>query len=88
MGPETGNIKNILLVEDDPRDAELTLAALEEYHLANKVFVVHDGEQALDYLYRRGKFKTRAGGNPHSGAAGYQDAQGQRLGSAEAHQGR
>ena len=58
------NIKKILLVEDDPRDAELTLAALEEHHLANKVEVVRDGAQALDYLYRRGKFQTRAGGNP------------------------
>ena len=58
------NIRHILLVEDDPRDEELTLAALEEYHLANKVFVVHDGEEALDYLYCRGKFKTRATGNP------------------------
>ena len=58
------NIKTILLVEDDPRDVELTLAALEEHHLANKVAVVRDGEKALDYLYRRGEFKTRAGGNP------------------------
>jgi CheY-like chemotaxis protein len=58
------NIKHILLAEDDPRDEELTLAALEEYHLANQIFVVHDGEEALDYLYCRGKFKTRARGNP------------------------
>ena len=58
------DIKNILLVEDDPRDVELTLAALEEHHLANKVVVVDDGAEALDYLYRRGKFKTRAGGDP------------------------
>jgi CheY-like chemotaxis protein len=58
------NIKHILLAEDDLRDEELTLAALEEYHLANKVFVVRDGEEALDYLYCRGKFKTRAPGNP------------------------
>ena len=58
------NIKHILLTEDDPRDVELTLAALEEYNLANKVFVVHDGEEALDYLYCRGKYKTRTGGNP------------------------
>lgn len=64
MNTEMGNIKNILLVEDDPRDVELTLAALEEYHLANKVAVVDNGAEALDYLYRRGKFKTRAGGNP------------------------
>src|SRR6185436_4814274 len=58
------NTKHILLVEDDPRDVEMTLAALEENPLANKVFVVHDGAEALDYLYCRGKFKTRAGGNP------------------------
>jgi CheY-like chemotaxis protein len=57
-------IRNILLVEDDPRDVELTLAALEEHHLANKVAVVNDGAEALDYLYRRGKFERRAGGNP------------------------
>ena len=58
------NTKHILLVEDDPRDAEMTLAALEDHDLANKVFVVHDGEEALDYLYCRGKYKTRTGGNP------------------------
>jgi CheY-like chemotaxis protein len=40
------------------------LAALEEHHLANKVAVVDNGAEALDYLYRRGTFKMRAGGNP------------------------
>ena len=64
MGTDTIDIKNILLVEDDPRDVELTLAALEEHRLANKVAVVDNGAEALDYLYRRGKFKSRAGGNP------------------------
>jgi CheY-like chemotaxis protein len=64
MNTKTGNLKKILLVEDDPQDVELTLAALEEHHLANQVVVVHDGEQALDYLYHRGEFKTRAGGQP------------------------
>ena len=64
MDTEIGNVKNILLVEDDPRDAELTLAALEEYHLADRVTVVDNGAEALDYLYRRGKFETRAAGNP------------------------
>src|ERR1017187_6530980 len=64
MKTEIMNLKNILLVEDDPRDVELTLAALEEHHLANKVAVVRDGAEALDYLYRRREFKTRAGGNP------------------------
>ena len=58
------NIKNILLVEDDPRDMELTLTALEEHNLANRVAVVVNGEEALDYLYYRGKFKMRAGGDP------------------------
>ena len=58
------NIKNILLVEDDPEDVELTLAALEENHLANRVVVMENGEEALDYLYRRGKFKMRSGSNP------------------------
>ncbi|MDA2937512.1 response regulator [Acidobacteria bacterium AH-259-A15] len=56
--------KCILLVEDDDKDVELTLEALEEYHLANQVIVVRDGEEALDYLYRRGNFKTRPEGNP------------------------
>lgn len=64
MDTKIRNIKNILLVEDDPRDVELTLTALAEHNLANKVLVVHDGAEALDYLYRRGKFKTRAGGHP------------------------
>ena len=64
MNIESRNIKNILLVEDDLRDVELTLTALEEHHLANKVEVVHDGAEALDYLYHRGDFKARAPGNP------------------------
>jgi CheY-like chemotaxis protein len=64
MNTESRNIKNILLVEDDTRDVELTLNALEEHHLANKVFVVHDGAEALDYLYHRGKFTARTPGNP------------------------
>jgi CheY-like chemotaxis protein len=54
----------ILLVEDDPKDVELTLTALEEYNLANEVIVARDGEEALEYLYSRGKFKTRSNDNP------------------------
>lgn len=54
----------ILLVEDDPKDVELTLIALEEYKLANSVAVCSDGEQALDYLYYRGKFEQRPHQNP------------------------
>jgi len=58
------NVKNILLVEDDPQDVQLTMAELEKNHLASKVEVVCDGAEALDYLYRRGKFKARANGQP------------------------
>jgi CheY-like chemotaxis protein len=57
-------IKNILLVEDDPKDAELTLIALDEHHLASRVEVVCDGAEALDFLYRRGKYKMRGSTNP------------------------
>jgi CheY-like chemotaxis protein len=57
-------IGRILMVEDDPKDVELTLTALEEYNLANEVIVTRDGEQALDYLYSRGEYKTRSSGNP------------------------
>jgi CheY-like chemotaxis protein len=54
----------ILMVEDDAKDVELSLTALEEYNLVNEVVVAHDGEEALDYLYCRGTFQTRGGENP------------------------
>lgn len=54
----------ILLVEDDPRDVELTMTALEEYNLTNEVVVTRDGAEALDYLYCRGSFKMRSTENP------------------------
>lgn len=57
-------LKSILLAEDNPKDVELTLAALKENNLANDVVVVRDGAEALDYLYARGKFELRAKGNP------------------------
>ena len=57
-------IGRILLVEDDPKDTELTMTALEEYNLSNEVVVATDGEEALDYLYYRGKFQRRSGENP------------------------
>jgi CheY-like chemotaxis protein len=57
-------LKRILLVEDNVNDIEMTLAALEENRLANEVVVVRDGEEALDYIYRRGVFKLRAEGTP------------------------
>jgi CheY-like chemotaxis protein len=57
-------LRSILLAEDNPRDVELTLAALAEHNLANEVIVVADGAEALDYIYRRGRFQSRAPGNP------------------------
>src|SRR6202451_324034 len=58
------NLGRILMVEDDPKDVELTMTALEGYNLANDVVVTRDGEEALDYLYRRGKYATRSTGHP------------------------
>jgi CheY-like chemotaxis protein len=57
-------LKRILYAEDSAADVELTLAALEEHHLANEVVAVGDGVEALDYLYRRGAFADREAGNP------------------------
>jgi CheY-like chemotaxis protein len=58
------NLGRILMVEDDPKDVELTMTALEGYNLANEVVVTRDGEEALDYLYRRGKYNTRSSDHP------------------------
>jgi CheY-like chemotaxis protein len=57
-------VKNILLVEDDPRDVELILEALDENNLANRVVTVKDGVEALEYLRFEGKFEARKPGNP------------------------
>lgn len=57
-------LKRILIAEDDPNDIELTLAALEEFNLANEVVIAHDGEEVLDYLYYRARFESRPKGNP------------------------
>ncbi|MGH7942677.1 MAG: response regulator [Limisphaerales bacterium] len=57
-------LKRILLAEDNERDVELTLAALDEHNLANEVVVARDGAEALDYLYGRGKFSGHANGLP------------------------
>jgi CheY-like chemotaxis protein len=54
----------ILMVEDDPKDVELTLTALEDYNLVNEVVIVRDGQEALDYLYCHGQFKARLRDNP------------------------
>ncbi len=57
-------LKPILLVEDDPRDLELTLVALERSQLANEVVIVRDGEAAIEYLTRTGEYRSRPPGNP------------------------
>lgn len=58
------SLARILMVEDDPRDVELTLTALEEHKLANEVVVTRDGTEALDYLYSRGQYAGRSNENP------------------------
>ncbi|KQO66321.1 two-component system response regulator [Methylobacterium sp. Leaf469] len=54
------NLKPILLVEDNPNDIELTLAALEAGQLANEIVICRDGAEALDFVYRRGAHVNRA----------------------------
>lgn len=57
-------LRPILLVEDNPADVELTLNALHTVHLNNEIIVTNDGEQALDFLYRRGAHTGRLGPQP------------------------
>ena len=64
MTPGQNTLKPILLVEDDARDLELTLVALERSQLANEVVVLRDGAQALAYLRREGDHAQRVEGNP------------------------
>ncbi len=54
-----GNVIEILLVEDNPQDVELTLRALKRHNLANKVHVVKDGAEALDFLFTTGSYADR-----------------------------
>ncbi len=58
------DLRPILLVEDSPRDLELTLVALAKCQLANDIVVTRDGAEALDYLYRRNSFSNRDPGDP------------------------
>ena len=54
----------ILLVEDSPADAEMTLRVFRRRQLSNSIEWVKDGEEALDYMFRRGSYATRGEGNP------------------------
>src|SRR5574341_350316 len=51
------NAVEVLLVEDNPRDAELTVRALKKHNLANRLFHVEDGAEALEFLFGRGKYE-------------------------------
>jgi two-component system response regulator len=57
------NMVEILLVEDDPYDIELTLHAFEDNHLTNRVHVVRDGAEALEFLFGTGAYTHRQGGH-------------------------
>lgn len=57
-------LRPILLVEDSPRDLELTLAALEKCQLANEIVIARDGAEAMDYLLRTGMHDNRIHGDP------------------------
>lgn len=56
--------KEILLVEDNPDDAELTMLALKQNNVGNALKWVKDGAEALDYLFCRGQYASRAGQAP------------------------
>lgn len=55
------DMKTILLVEDNPQDEMLTLRALRRVNVVNRIDVVRDGQQALDYLFRQGEYAEREG---------------------------
>ena len=57
-------IVEILLVEDNPNDVELTLHALKKHNLANRLHVVHDGAEALDFIFATGAYADRRVENP------------------------
>jgi CheY-like chemotaxis protein len=58
------DVHAILLAEDNPNDVELTLEALDQHNLANRVTVAHDGVEAMEYLHREGAFRDRPPGDP------------------------
>lgn len=64
MDTNPGMLKPIVLVEDNPKDLELTLLALEQARLANEVVTLRDGAEVVDYLSCRGEWRSREKGNP------------------------
>lgn len=53
------NAVEILLVEDNPQDAELTIRALRKHNLANQIYVAEDGAEALEFIFCTGKYNDR-----------------------------
>jgi len=64
MLDDSQNHVEILLVEDNPNDVELTIDALQENKISNRVQVVRDGAEALDFIFRRGTFAKRPNSKP------------------------
>lgn len=58
MTTDQNNVE-VLLVEDNPNDAELTLRAFKKNNLENKIFVVKDGEEALEFIFATGRYASR-----------------------------
>lgn len=58
MSKETVKLIEILLIEDNPGDVELTKEALNDARILNRINVVEDGEEALDYIYQKGKYEN------------------------------
>ena len=59
MSIEIDDPVEILLVEDNPDDEELTLMALNRYNIGNRIYVVRDGEEALEFIFARGRYEKR-----------------------------
>jgi two-component system, response regulator len=59
MNVDELGIVDILLVEDNPNDVELTLRALKKANILNKIHVLNDGAEAIDFLFRKGKYSNR-----------------------------
>lgn len=55
---------DVLLVEDNPQDAELTQRALQKHNLANKLFTVEDGQEAIEFIFGRGTYSDRSVNRP------------------------
>jgi hypothetical protein len=79
---KTWSAAEVLLIEDNPTDAELCMEALKEFNLYNAIVWVKDGAEALDFLFARGAYANRNTSPPQGRAAGSAPAQSRRHGSA------